>query len=40
MLPPYSRAVQQATGVPVFDFISMIDYVQSGAYQRAYQGLY
>jgi hypothetical protein len=40
MLPPYSRAVQQATGVPVFDFISMIDYVQSGAYQRIYQGLY
>jgi hypothetical protein len=40
MLPPYSRAVQLATGLPVFDFISMIDYVQSGAYQRAYQGLY
>ena len=40
MLPPYSKAVQEATGVPVFDFITMIDYVQAGSHQRAYQGLY
>jgi len=40
MLPPYSKAVQEATGVPVFDFITMIDYVQAAARQRAYQGIY
>src|SRR5690554_599685 len=27
MLPPYGKAVQEATGLPVFDFITMIDYV-------------
>ncbi len=40
MLPPYSHAVQAATGLPVFDFISMIDYVQAGTQRRPFSGLY
>jgi hypothetical protein len=40
MLPPYAKAVQEATGLPVFDFVTMIDYLQSGTHQRAYAGSY
>lgn len=40
LLPPYSRAVQEATGLPVFDYISMIDYFQAGTQRKRYQGLY
>lgn len=40
LLPPYSRAVQDATGLPVFDYISMIDYFQAGTHQQRYYGLY
>lgn len=36
LIPRYSRDIQEATGLPVFDFINMIDYVQSGAYQRVH----
>ena len=38
LLPMFSRDIQEATGVPVFDFVNMIDYVQSGAHQRTYAG--
>ena len=38
MLPPYSKAVQEETGLPVFDFINMIDYCQRGTHQQAYHG--
>ncbi len=38
MLPPYSKAVQEATGLPVFDFITMIDHVYSSVVQRRYDG--
>ncbi len=40
MLPPYAKAVQEAVNLPVYDFISMIDYMQSGTQQHAYQGAY
>jgi len=40
LLPPYSHAVQQATGLPVFDYITMIDYFQAGTHRRRYQGIY
>ncbi|MFN0044388.1 MAG: aspartate/glutamate racemase family protein [Alphaproteobacteria bacterium] len=40
MLPPYSKAVQDATGLPVYDFINMIDYVQRGTHSRSYEGRY
>lgn len=38
-LPPYAHAVQAATGRPVFDFITMINYVQQSVAQRPYAGL-
>jgi hypothetical protein len=37
-LPPYARAVQLASGRPVFDYISMINYVQSSVARRVYEG--
>lgn len=40
MLPPYAKAVQDATGLPVFDFITMIDYAHQGTHRRVYEGYY
>jgi Asp/Glu/hydantoin racemase len=37
-LPPYAYAVQQATGLPVFDIITMIDLVSSAVVRRRFQG--
>lgn len=37
-LPPYSRAVQAATGLPVFDWIGFIDYVHHAVVCRSYEG--
>lgn len=39
-LPPYAAAVQRATGRHVFDFITMIDYMQAAGRRRAYTGGY
>ncbi len=38
MLPPYAAAVQEAVNLPVFDFITMINYVFSAVVKRRYQG--
>ena len=40
VLPPYSKAVQKATKLPVFDYITMIKYVYSAVVQKNYQGIY
>lgn len=40
LMPPYSAAVQKATGLPVFDFLTMIDYFYAGTHQTPYQGYY
>jgi hypothetical protein len=40
MLPPYSRALQDALGLPVFDFVTMIDYLYAATHQRKYEGFY
>ncbi|MDA0702637.1 MAG: aspartate/glutamate racemase family protein [Proteobacteria bacterium] len=40
MLPPYAKAVQDAVGLPVYDFISAIDYLSAGMRPRAYTGGY
>jgi hypothetical protein len=37
-LPPYSAAVQEAVRLPVFDFITMINYVYSALAQSRYVG--
>jgi len=38
VLPPYARAVHQATGLPVFDYITMINYVFQTLEPRGYHG--
>ena len=38
MLAPYAAAVQEAVSLPVFDFVTMINYVFSAVVQRRYQG--
>jgi len=38
LLPPYARAVQEATGLPVFDFVSLINYVFSAVVKKKYYG--
>lgn len=37
MLPPYGQAVSQATGLPVYDFLTMIDYVYSALFKRRFE---
>ncbi len=39
-LPPYAHAVQAATGLPVFDFVTLIDSFQSATHRRAFHGAY
>jgi Asp/Glu/hydantoin racemase len=38
MLPPYGAAVSEATGLPVFDYVTMIDYVHATVVKRRFQG--
>jgi hypothetical protein len=40
LMPPYASAVQKATGLPVFDFVTMINYYYEGAHRRPYEGHY
>ena len=37
MLPPYSEAVQRATGLLVYDFLIMIDYVYSAIVKKRFE---
>ena len=37
-LPPYSADIHDATGLPVFDFITLIDWVHHAVVQRRYYG--
>ena len=39
-LPPYARAIQAVTGLPVFDFNSMIDLIYHGVVQKPYFGYF
>lgn len=39
-LAPYAKAVQEATDLPVHDFLTLIDFMQSGTHQRVYCGYY
>ena len=38
LLPPYAAAVQQAVNLPVFDYVTMIDFVFSAVVRRRYDG--
>jgi len=37
-MPPFSWAIQNATGLPVFDFITMINWIHSAVVQHPYHG--
>lgn len=39
-LPVYSQAIYEATGLPVFDWASFIDYVHRSVVPRSYAGIY
>lgn len=38
LLPPYGAAVQEAVQLPVFDFVTMIDYVHSAFVKKRFAG--
>jgi Asp/Glu/hydantoin racemase len=38
LLPPYGAAVQEAVGLPVFDFVTMINYVHSTIVKQRFTG--
>ncbi|AJA65498.1 MULTISPECIES: aspartate/glutamate racemase family protein [Bradyrhizobium] len=38
-LPPYAAAVQRATGVPVFDYTSMVEFFVRGVVPRRFYGI-
>ena len=37
-MPPYAAAVQEATQLPVFDFITLIKWLHSATTQKPYRG--
>jgi len=37
-LPPYAASVQEATGLPVFDYSTLIDYVFSAVVRKRFEG--
>jgi Asp/Glu/hydantoin racemase len=37
-MPPYAKAVQDATGLPVWDFITLIDWIYDGVVKRRFDG--
>lgn len=39
-LPPYASYIQRATGLPVFDFITLINWVQQAVVQKRYFGYF
>lgn len=38
VLAPYGPAVQQATGLPIFDFITMINYIYTAVVKQCFNG--
>lgn len=39
-LPPYAAAIQEASGLPVFDFITLINWVEQAVVQKPYYGIF
>jgi hypothetical protein len=39
-MPPYASALQRAVGVPVFDFMTLANYVYSALARTPYTGTY
>ncbi|HTS94221.1 MAG TPA: hypothetical protein VMG55_19570 [Stellaceae bacterium] len=40
MLPPYARAIQRAIDLPVYDAVTMIDFLQVATHRERYIGYY
>jgi len=38
LLPPYAAAIREALGLPVFDYLSMINFVYSAVVKKRYSG--
>ncbi len=38
VLPPYGAAIQQAVGLPIFDYVTMINYVYSAVVKQRFNG--
>ena len=38
-MPPFAWAIQNATALPVFDFITFINWIYAGVMQRPYHGV-
>jgi Asp/Glu/hydantoin racemase len=38
VLPPYARAISEETGLPVFDYITMVNYLFSALVKKSYTG--
>jgi len=39
-LPPFARSVQRAVKLPVWDYISMVNWIYHGVVQRGYRGFF
>jgi len=39
-MPPFASEIQRAVGLPVFDFITMINWIYHGVVQRPYEGFF
>ena len=39
-MPPYAKAIQEAVGLPVFDIVSLVNYVHGGVVAREYHGYF
>ncbi len=40
VLPPYGASIQQATGLPVFDFVTMINHVYTAVVKQRFNGFF
>ena len=38
-MPPYSHAIQQATGLPVFDIVTYVNFMQHALVKKVYRGI-
>ena len=38
-MPPYSHAIQQATGLPVFDIVTFVNFMQHALVKKDYRGI-
>jgi hypothetical protein len=37
-MPPYAKQIQDATGLPVWDYVSLVDWIHSSVVRHTYDG--